>query len=234
MLKEPPLLCIRDTRRRPSADQIACFQGVPTGFVADAMGGGGALASEISPLGFGVDIDCVAAGPALTADCRPGDVMGTLAALHFITPGDIVLAGVQGYQGCAAAGDLVVGMAKNSGASGFITDGPMRDYAGLVKVGLPVWCTGLTPGSPTGVGAGKVGFPVQIGGCTVDTGDMIVADRDGVVVVPFEQIDAVIMALDTVRAMEAEKDREVAEGRRVFDHVTDLLNSDVTAYEDGI
>ena len=212
MIEDPPLLTIRRDAPRPTPEQIAAFQGVPTSFVCDAMGGGGALSPAIQPIGFGRDIDCTAAGPAWCAENGAADLLATLAALQTITPGDILVAGADGHQTCAAAGDRVMGMLKNRGGAGFVTDGPLRDYAGIVKVGLPAWCTGLVPSSPFGKGPGTVGGSVAIGGRTVCTGDMIVADRDGVVVVPFARLDEVIARLEKVKAAEYALDAEVEKG----------------------
>lgn len=225
MIEEPPRLTIRKPRRRPTAEQIAAFQGVPTSYLCDSLGGGGALSSTIRPIGEGRDLHCVAAGPALTADNGPGDVLATLAALSFARPGDILVAAFAGHQGCAAAGDRVVGMLRNAGGAGFVTDGPMRDYAGIVSVGLPAWCTGLTPASPFSKGPGRVGDPVNIGGQQVATGDMIVADRDGVVVVPFNRIDEVIEKLAHVRRLEDELDARVAQGLAEFATIREMLDN---------
>jgi regulator of RNase E activity RraA len=232
MIEEPPLLKIKGNLRRPTDAQIAAFKGIQTGYVVDALFGGGALSSDIRPIGDGRDLDCVAAGPALTANCGPADILATVAALKFIRPGDIVVSAFAAHQGCAAAGDRVAGMMKNNGAAGFVTDGPVRDYAGIVAAGLPVWCTGLTPASPFSKGPGSVGFAIQIGGQEVETGDMIVADRDGVVVVPFEKIDAVIAAVKRVSEMEAELDARVAGGLRIPTSISELLASDKVEYVD--
>ena len=123
-------------------------------------------------------------------------------------------------------GDRLAGMMKNGGAAGFVTDGPVRDYDGIIPVGLPVWCTGVTPASPHMTGPGSVGFPIQIGGQEVETGDMIIADRDGVVVVPFDRLDEVIARLEKVRVLEAELDAKVAGGLVVPEWVEDYLASD--------
>ena len=123
-------------------------------------------------------------------------------------------------------------MMKNSGAAGFVTDGPLRDYDGIVAVGLPVWCTGITPASPHMSGPGSVGFPIQIGDQEVETGDMIVADRDGVVVVPFEHLDEVIQHLDRIKSAEKGQDDRVAKGMCVPDWVENLLDSDEAAFEE--
>ena len=232
MIEAPPTLLIKKQLRHPTATQIAAFQNVPTGFVVDAMYGAGALANCIQPLGAGRDLDCVAAGPALTADCGPADVLAVFAALKFIQPGNIVISAFAGHSGCAAGGDGLMGLMKNCGAAGFVTDGPMRDYMGMIGVGLPVWCTGLTPASPHMSGPGSVGYPIQIGGQEVETGDMIVADRDGVVVVPFEQLDDVIAALTKVRQAEQAQDNRIAGGLKVPDWVEEFLASDKTAYRD--
>ena len=232
MIEAPANLTIKATRQRPSQAQIDAFQGVPTGFVVDAMYGGGALARIIQPIGDGRDIKCVAAGPALTADCGAADVLASFGALKFMTPGDVVVAAFADHQGCAALGDRLAGMLKNGGAAGFVTDGPVRDYDGIVPVGLPIWCTGVTPASPHMSGPGTVGFPVQIGGQEVETGDMIVADRDGVVVVPFERLDEVIAKLDHIRTLEKELDAKVADGLVVPDWVEEYLASDKTVIKD--
>lgn len=223
MIEEPKTLTIQRPSRRPSAQQIAAFQDVPTGFVVDAMYGAGQLATVIAPLD-GAEVQV--AGPALTVENRPSDILALLGALKFITAGDIVVSTVGGWQGCAAAGDRVSGMMKNCGAAGFVTDGPMRDLAGLRAVGLPSWCTGLNPGSPFGTGPGRIRTPIRIGGQQVETGDMIVADADGVVVVPFAALDQVIARLSTVRELEHALDAEVADGLTVPPDIRDLLDSD--------
>lgn len=232
MIEEPPLLTIRRPVRRLSPAQIAAFQGVPAGFVVDALFGSGALSSDIALVTGDRISTWHAAGPALTANCGAADIMATIAALNFIAPGDIVVSAFSGHQGCATAGDRVAGMMKNSGALGFVTDGPIRDIDGIAGVGLPVWCTGLTPASPYTMGPGTVGLPIQIGGQQIDTGDMIVGDRDGVVVVPFARVDEVIAKLDIVRELEKELDAEIAAGLQVPASMVELLAGDQVKYVD--
>lgn len=225
MIEEPPRLTIKRPDRRPSDAQIEAFRDAPTSFVTDAMDGKSALDIAIKPLAPEALAGHVV-GPALTADNGPGDIMATLAALNFVQPGDVVVSAFGGYQGCAAAGDRVSAMMKNCGAAGFVTDGPMRDRAGIVEVGLPCWCTGLSPNTPFGSGPGGVGVPIQIGGHRVETGDMIVADRDGVVVVPFDQIDTVIARLAQVRALEEALDADLSGDVRLPDGVKSLIEGD--------
>lgn len=230
MIEEPPLITINSDMKRPSKSQIEAFQGIPTGFVADALYGAGALDCSIKPLGDSHDMEYRTAGPALTANCGPADIMATLAALNFIRGGEIVVSAFAGHQGCAAAGDRVTGMMRNCGAAGFVTDGPVRDYQGIMETELPVWCTGLTPASPFTSGPGSVGFPIQMGGQEIETGDMIIADHDGVVVVPFEKIDETIENLERVKTAEYELDARVADGLKIPDQIAELLASDKVKY----
>ncbi|MHA6262567.1 RraA family protein [Arenibacterium sp. CAU 1754] len=224
MIKEPPVLTLRTTFPRPTANQIAAFTDVPTGFVCDAMGGQGALDSAIQPIGGGRDIDCRAVGPALVADNGPAEILATMGALHVLRPGDIVVAAVHGHRNCSASGDQFCGMLKNKGAAGFVTDGEMRDYDGIVAVGLPAWCTGLNPNSPYSNGPARVGFDAVVGGRQINSGDLIVADRNGVVVVPFDDIDRVIARLEEVKTLEGDLEAKVAKGFCEVAAIQDMID----------
>ncbi|SDJ10857.1 RraA family protein [Aliiruegeria lutimaris] len=212
MIESPPILTIRRNFPRPTAAQVDAFRDVPTAFVCDAMGGQGAMASSIRAIGDGRDITCRAVGPALVADNGPAEILASLAALEISQPGDIIIAAMHGHRNVASADDLFCGMMKNKGIAGFVTDSEMRDYTAIVEVGLPVWCTGLNPNSPNGTGPGRVGFEASVGGRCVSSGDMIIADENGVVVVPFAQIDTVIEAVARVVEMEAELEAKVKGG----------------------
>ena len=116
-----------------------------------------------------------------------------------------------------------MGMMKNAGAAGFVTDGEMRDYEGIVEVGLPAWCTGLSPNSPYSNGPARVGFGAVVGGRRIDSGDLIVADRNGVVVVPFAQIDRVAARLAEIAELEAALDAKVAAGHHAMPAIDELI-----------
>lgn len=212
MIQEPAALTIVAKTPRPTAAQIAAFDGVETAHICDAMGGIAAMDTRIEPLGFGRDLPVFAAGPAMVCDSGPSDIMGTLGAIQRLTPGDIVVHAAHGHQGCATIGDQISGMLKNAGAAAFVTDGPMRDYDGIVATGLPCWCTGLNPNSPAANGPGATATTAVVGGRQVATGDMIVADLNGVVVIPFARIDAVIAAVAEVKRLEEELAVKVRDG----------------------
>ena len=105
------------------------------------MGGRGALDYRIKPL---APASSVLVGVAVTCHCGPADNLALFAALATAQPGDILVAATDGFTATAVTGDLLVGMAKNRGIRGLVTDGLVRDVAGILAVGLPVYCAGIT------------------------------------------------------------------------------------------
>ena len=193
MIEDPKLLRIAKNLPIPSIKQIEALKMVPTGVANDAMWGKGAFTKAIKYIDPSSPTIPTIVGPALTVDTGPGDILALLASLKCIKKGDMVMSAFGGYQGSAAAGDRVAGMIKNCGAAGFVTDGPMRDLNGLKKVGLPSWCSGLTPASPVNKGPGTVGMNINISGVEVSSGDVIIADPDGIIVIPLADLDEITM-----------------------------------------
>lgn len=223
MIEEPTKLTLCKSFPRPTTAQVTAFRDVPTGFVCDAMDGVGALDTSIEPIGGGSTLAAHAVGVALVADNGPGEILATIGALHIMEKGDVIVAATRGCRTSAAAGDLLLGMLRNKGAAGFVTDGPMRDFDEIIAVGLPVWCAGLNPNSPYANGPGRTGFGAVVGGQTVDSGDIIVADRDGVVVVPFARIDAVIAKVAHIKTLEDAKAAAVGAGAADTQRIADML-----------
>ena len=116
-------------------------------------------------------------------------------------------------------------MLINVGAVAMIMDCPVRDIHGINEIGFPVWATGITPATPFMTGPGRVGFGLDFGGQHICDGDMIIADGDGVVCVPFDEIEAVLVALERVKQLEAELDVRVAEGLVTHDKIAELLKT---------
>ena len=100
-------------------------------------------------------------------------------------------------------GDLLLGVARNRGAAGFVTDGLVRDLDDLETLGLPVFAMGVTPNSPQRRGPGSVGLPIVCGGVAVASGDVVVGDRDGVVVVPRARMAETLESLEPRQGLEA-------------------------------
>ena len=165
-------------------------------------------------------------GVALTCNCGPGDNLALFGAMSIAEPGDILVAATGAFKGAAVTGDLMLGMALNRGIGGLVTDGLVRDIAGVLAVGLPVYCAGVSPNSPARNGPGTVGEPIDLGGLRIESGDILIGDRDGVVVVPRARAAAVVEALATVRAAEAALEAKIVAGLEIPEFVEAILNSD--------
>ena len=223
MIKDPPLLKIRRNFKRPAKKLLAAFSGVPTGYLVDAMSGSGCVDYRIKPL---VQSAEVMVGTAITCHAGPADNLALFGALHASKPGDILVAATDSFTATSVTGDLLLGMAKNRGVAGFVTDGLIRDLIGVLGVGMPVYCMGVTANSPARNGPGTVGLPVVLGGVRVESGDIVVGDRDGVVVVPLARAPEVLATLDQVRAAEAALDAKVKGGLQIPEFIQKIIDSD--------
>lgn len=223
MLKDPPLLTIRREFARPSRDLIAKLKGAQTGHIIDAMLGRGALDHHVKP------VDPQTAhfvGVALTVETGPSDNLAILAALVVAQPGDVIIAASDGFSSTAVVGDNVSAMAKNKGVVAIVTDGMARDRDGIVGVGLPVFSRGITPNSCVKTGPGKVGLPIVCGGVAVNSGDVVIGDRDGAVIIPQSEVGTIAARLDEILRLETETQAKIRAGMTHPDSIAKLLESD--------
>jgi len=170
MAAKETALTIKRNFPRAARELVKNFSGLPTGNVCDAQGRVGALDYRLKPVGKASQF----CGIALTVDACPRDNLAAWAALELAKPGDVILITNGGYLGSSVVGDLYVGMAKNAGVAGIVTDGVVRDLTGINSVGIPVFARGICPNSPWKNGPGSVGLPIVIGGVTVKAGDIVV------------------------------------------------------------
>lgn len=123
------------------------------------------------------------AGPAFTAACRPGDNLMLHAAIYRADPGSVIVV-QSGDLDYALAGGNVCAIAQRRGIAGFVLDGLIRDLDEVRKMRFPVFGRGVIP-KPAGKNeVTPLGATVSCGGVQVNAGDLVVADEDGVVVVP--------------------------------------------------
>lgn len=229
MLKDPPLLTIRRKFRRLPRELIDRLAGAQTGHIVDAMQGRAALDHGIKP----VDPETAQfVGSALTCQTGADDNLAILAALVIAEPGDVIVAAADAFSATAVVGDNVTMMAKNKGVAAIVIDGMARDSYGIVPVGLPVFARGITPNSCVRSGPGRVGLPVVCGGVAVQAGDIVLGDRDGVVVIPQAQATHVAELLDDIRRLEEETQMKIRAGMGHLPAIEELLESDRVAYVD--
>lgn len=225
MIEDPPLLTIGVRPGAPPAGALDPFREVPTGWLVDAMAGRGAMDCAIKPMAPEVAGMRRFIGLALTCWCGPNDNLALLGAIAEARPGEVIVCACEGFTGAGMCGDLTAGMARNQGAVAIVTDGMVRDREGIVAVGLPVFCRGITPNSCVRSGPGTVGLPVIAGGVQVATGDLVVGDADGVVVVPRARLAEVAARLDAIRAAEQAAEEKVRGGQTVMGDIAALLAS---------
>jgi 4-hydroxy-4-methyl-2-oxoglutarate aldolase len=222
MLDDPPLLTIKAGFQRPDPAKVAALKGAQTSHLVDAMDGRGALDWSIKPCD---PENASFVGVAVTCHAYPADNLALFGAMEIAQPGDVIMCANDSYRLTALVGDLVAGMMKNAGLSALVTDGLARDRVGIVAAGLPLFCAGIVPNSPAKNGPGSVGLPVTIGGVPVSSGDVIVGDADGVVVVPQAILDATIKRLGEVRTAEAKAEAMVKGGAKMTASAAALLKS---------
>jgi 4-hydroxy-4-methyl-2-oxoglutarate aldolase len=225
MIDEPPLLTLARRPPPPAPELLLPFREVPTGWLADAMQGRGAMDAGVKPLAPEVPAMRRFVGIALTCWCGPNDNLALMAAVAMAEPGDVVIAATEGFAGSGMTGDLVAGMARNRGVAAIVSDGMVRDRDGLVAVGLPVYCRGVTPNSCVRNGPGTVGLPVIAGGIPVSSGDLVCGDADGVVVVPRLRLEEVGRRLAAIAQAERAAEAAVKAGQAARPEILDLLAS---------
>ena len=227
-MQDEKIITINRKFSRPSAELLKQFRNVPTGYVVDVQGRRGALDCSIKPMFAGPPI----VGPAVTVQTVPDDNLAPYLAMDVLQAGDVLVIANGGWTGSSVVGDLIAGMFKNIGVAAIVTDGAVRDVAGLRQVGVPVYARGLTANSPQKNGPGSVGLEVSIGGTVVRSGDLVVGDQDGIVVLPQEKIPAALEDLEAVREKERKIEALIAEGLTKPEWVREFLAGRQVEYID--
>ncbi|NRT56756.1 RraA family protein [Sphaerotilus uruguayifluvii] len=183
----------------------------PSSILADVAGRRGALSGRIAPLAPGMRV----AGSALTVEVRPGDNLMIHVALAIAQPGDVIVVDGKGDLSSALMGEIMSQQAKALGIAGVVIDGAVRDSEAIRELGFPMWAAGLNPNGPTKSVAGRVNHPVSIGGVTVNPGDLIVGDADGITVVERSKAASLLpLAVEKVAA-ETKRIADIKSGRQL-------------------
>jgi 4-hydroxy-4-methyl-2-oxoglutarate aldolase len=190
-------------------ETIAALRELGAATVYEAQGGRGAVDSGIKP----IDPNSRLAGRALTIDTAPADNLMFHYALLKARPGDVLVVDAKGFLEAGPWGDILTEAALARGIAGLVTNGAVRDATSIEAMGFPVFCRGLSIKGTGKNHLGRVGGPVILGGVNVQPGDVVVGDRDGVVVVPAAEADTVLAKAQRRAEKEEDFRQAIREGR---------------------
>jgi len=199
--------------RRLSDERIAAWKKVATASASDMMNRGGAMCGAMKPVTAATAI----CGQARTVQC----IMADNSILHYASstalPGEVLVADAGGIIDVAVWGGITTLEAYRRGLAGLVVDGAVRDIRESRNVGFPIFCKGVVPRGPHKAFGGALDVPIACGGLSVSPGDLILADDDGVVVVPLDREEEIF--------------RKVVDFRRDEQYWLEVLDTDKPFYQ---
>jgi regulator of RNase E activity RraA len=175
---------------------------------ADVAGRRGAMHGRIAALRPRMKV----CGPAFTVDVRPGDNLMIHAAIALAKPGDVLVIDGKGDQTAALMGTIMMTACKQRGIAGVVIDGAVRDSLEIDELDFPVFSVGTNPNGPTKNVPGRIGHAITCGGVTVRSGDLVLADADGVVVVERERVESLLPLARKKVEDEAKRIEQIKQG----------------------
>lgn len=225
---------VESSVNRPDDDVVSGFKGIPSSIASDVTGNVGfAMDSGMKPVYSGAEV----AGTALTVKAAPGDNLIIHKAITMAEPGDVLVIDANGYVETGHLGELMCASCKAHDLAGIVIDGAIRDRADIAEMEFPVYARGVHPQGPLKQDPGSINVPVSCGGVTVEPGDVIVGDGEGITVVPADEAETVLESAREKLTAEGNLRERVEDGEYLFeisgyDELYDSL--DVVGPEDSV
>lgn len=179
--------------------------------IADVSPYGGVMEPRIAAMWTGAR----ATGRAFTVRTPPGDNASLHEALDRVGEGDVIVVDGGGYVERALWGAIMSEAAQLAGVAGLVIDGAVRDIAGNRSIGFPIFAAGRTPAGPYNKVRGEIGGTIECGGISVNPGDWVHADDDGVVVIAEPRTDETLGLAQVRHDMEEEILTGLRDGQRL-------------------
>ena len=154
-------------------------------------------------------------GTAVTALCWPGDNLMIHVALALAQPGDVIVVDGKGDLSSALMGEIMCQQAHALGIAGVVIDGAVRDSEAIRALGFPMYAAGLNPNGPTKSVPGRVNHPISLGGVTIQPGDLIVGDADGITVVERARAASLVPLAHEKVAAETKRIADIRSGKQL-------------------
>lgn len=215
-----PSLGFRVLSAPPRIDDkiLDCFRGLASSNLADAMG----RFNFMDP-GIQSRTNRPLCGLAVTVNARPADNLMVHKALQVAEPSDVVVVNTCGNTTSAVFGGLMCTTAAAKKLGGIVVDGAIRDVDDLVRLEFAAYSRSVSPGSCDKDGPGEINVPISCGGVVVCPGDIVVGDRDGVVVVPRAHAEEVLSAVVELMERESKRVAEIRSGVLFKPEIDDSL-----------
>lgn len=178
-------------------DALTPAQVPPASTISDALGRHNTFASALARRTSGLLL-----GPAFCIELMPGDSAAAHLALEDVPEGAVLVIAAGGFRDRAVWGEILTAAAQARGARGAVIDGAVRDVAAIEARGFPLFSLAVTPTGPHKSGAGRWGGTVSCAGAVVATGDLLIGDDDGLVVVPAASAEETISRARDIVARE--------------------------------
>jgi 4-hydroxy-4-methyl-2-oxoglutarate aldolase len=173
------MIHIKDIPERPSKADIEALSKFSPATIHEAQGRRGALSSRLKPVDYRMKL----CGPAFTVRCAPRDNIMLQLAINYAKPGDIIVVSAGEYEEAGSFGDVLANACLAKGIGGLVTDTGVRDTLQLRDLGFPVFSLSVCIKGTVKETIAAVNDTIIVGGETINPGDIIVGDADGLVVV---------------------------------------------------
>jgi 4-hydroxy-4-methyl-2-oxoglutarate aldolase len=208
MLREQVLGVAVKNINRASQEQIDRLEKLGSATVHEAQKRVGQLKPYLRPVFSGARI----AGSAITVLLQPGDNWMLHVAMELAQPGDIIIASCTTDNDDGFFGDLLASSAMAQGIKGLVIDGGVRDTKDLKEMNFPVWSKAISIKGTVKNTLGSVNIPIICGGQQINPGDIVIADDDGICIVPYENAQIVADAAQKRESFEGEKRAKFEDG----------------------